>query len=284
MRSRTPVSDEAEPETEEEEEGGGGGSSQLSNPQPRKPPDPVVIIMPAKTNKTETDEKNGRAQKVPDPIIIHPPVVAMSGRPNPNFPARPHEPLLSPGKILTASVLGRQTESLKELYVLGRKLGQGQFGTTFLCIEKKSGKEYACKSIAKRKLISQEDVDDVRREIHIMHHLSDHPNIVTIKGAYEDANSVHLVMELCAGGELFDRIIQRGHYSERKAARLTRTIVGVVEACHSLGVMHRDLKPENFLFSDKSEDSALKTTDFGLSVFFKPGMNPLLMIKTSFCS
>ncbi|KAJ9546011.1 hypothetical protein OSB04_025718 [Centaurea solstitialis] len=78
-------------------------------------------------------------------------------------------------------------------------------------------------------------------------------------------------MELCAGGELFDRIIQRGHYTERKASELTRTIVGVVETCHSLGVMHRDLKPENFLLVDKKEDSLLKTIDFGLSVFFKPG-------------
>jgi calcium-dependent protein kinase len=176
-----------------------------------------------------------------------------------------------PGQSFTASVLQRQTENLRDLYTLGRKLGQGQFGVTYLCVEKSTGKEFACKSIAKRKLISVEDVEDVRRELHIMHHLSGHPNIVNIKGAYEDVTSVHLVMELCAGGELFDRIIQRGHYSEAKAAELTRTIVGVVEACHSLGVMHRDLKPENFLFSNHSEDAALKTTDFGLSVFFKPG-------------
>jgi calcium-dependent protein kinase len=154
---------------------------------------------------------------------------------------------------------------------VGRKLGQGQFGVTDLCAEKSTGKEFACKSIAKRKLISEEDVDDVRCELCIMHHLSGHPNIVTIKGAYEDVTSVHLVMELCAGGELFDRIIQRGHYSETKAVELTRTIVGVIEACHSLGVMYRDLKPENFLFSYQGEDAALKTTDFGLSIFFKPG-------------
>ncbi len=142
---------------------------------------------------------------------------------------------------------------------------------TDLCVEKSTGKEFACKSIAKRKLISMEDVDDVQRELCIMHHLSGHPNIVTIKGPYEDVTSVYLVMELCAGGELFDRIIQRGHCSETKAAELTRTIVGVIEASHSLGVMHRDLKPENVLFSNQGEDAALKTTDFGLSIFFKPG-------------
>lgn len=174
----------------------------------------------------------------------------------------------SPG---ASCVLQRPTENLRELYVLGRRLGQGQFGTTYLCVEKSTGKEYACKAISKRKLVSQEDVDDVRRELHILHHLSGHPNIVTIKGAYEDTTHVHLVMELCAGGELFDRIVQRGHYSERQARDLIRTIVRVVETCHSHGVMHRDLKPENFLFSSPHEDASLKTIDFGLSVFFRPG-------------
>ncbi|KAG5608777.1 hypothetical protein H5410_020058 [Solanum commersonii] len=173
--------------------------------------------------------------------------------------------------LKTDSVLQKKTGNLKEFFSLGKKLGQGQFGTTFKCVEKGTGKEYACKSIAKRKLLTDDDVEDVRREIQIMHHLAGHPNVISIKGAYEDAVAVHVVMERCAGGELFDRIIQRGHYTERKAAELTRTIFGVVEACHSLSVMHRDLKPENFLFVDQKEDSLLKTIDFGLSVFFKPG-------------
>ncbi|XP_019435799.1 PREDICTED: calcium-dependent protein kinase 26-like isoform X2 [Lupinus angustifolius] len=168
-------------------------------------------------------------------------------------------------------VLGHKTPNIRDLYTLGRKLGQGQFGTTYLCTENSTSIEYACKSISKRKLISKEDVEDVRREIQIMHHLAGHNNIVTIKGAYEDPLYVHIVMELCSGGELFDRIIQRGHYTERKAAELTKIIVGVVEACHSLGVMHRDLKPENFLLVNKDNDFSLKAIDFGLSVFFKPG-------------
>ncbi|CAF1717810.1 hypothetical protein F2Q70_00000942 [Brassica cretica] len=168
-------------------------------------------------------------------------------------------------------VLGHKTPNIRDLYTLSRKLGQGQFGTTYLCTEVATGVDYACKSISKRKLISKEDVEDVRREIQIMHHLAGHKNIVTIKGAYEDPLYVHIVMEVCAGGELFDRIIQRGHYTERKAAELTKIVVGVVEACHSLGVMHRDLKPENFLLVNKDDDFSLKAIDFGLSVFFKPG-------------
>ncbi|KAK9070836.1 hypothetical protein SSX86_009404 [Deinandra increscens subsp. villosa] len=168
-------------------------------------------------------------------------------------------------------VIGHKTTNIRDLYALGQKLGQGQFGTTYLCTENSTGVNYACKSISKRKLISKEDVEDVRREIQIMHHLTGHKNIVTIKGAYEDPLYVHIVMELCNGGELFDRIIQRGQYSERKAAELTKIIVGVVEACHSLGVMHRDLKPENFLLVNKDDDFSLKAIDFGLSIFFKPG-------------
>ncbi|XP_060168751.1 calcium-dependent protein kinase 5 [Lycium barbarum] len=195
-------------------------------------------------------------------------------------PKKEQQPLVSPRKDSSMNrtsanqayyVLGHKTPNIRDLYTLGRKLGQGQFGTTYLCTELSSGTEYACKSIAKRKLISKEDVEDVRREIQIMHHLAGHNNIVSIKGAYEDPLYVHIVMEVCSGGELFDRIIQRGHYTERKAAELTKIIVGVVEACHSLGVMHRDLKPENFLLVNKDDDFSLKAIDFGLSVFFKPG-------------
>lgn len=104
-----------------------------------------------------------------------------------------------------------------------------------------------------------------------MQHLSGQPNIVGFKGAYEDSYSVHLVMELCAGLELFDRIIAQGHYSERAAAGICRAIVNVVHICNFMGVMHRDLKPENFLFSSKDKDAMLKAADFGLSVYIEEG-------------
>ena len=62
-----------------------------------------------------------------------------------------------------------------------------------------------------------------------MKHLPKHPNIVTLKDTYEDDNAVHIVMELCEGGELFDRIVARGHYTERAAAAVMKTIVEVVQ-------------------------------------------------------
>lgn len=152
---------------------------------------------------------------------------------------------------------------------------------TYLCTENSTGHTYACKSILKRKLRTKNDKEDVKKEIQIMQHLSGQQNIVEFKGAYEDRQSVHVVMELCAGGELFDRIIAQGHYSERAASGICRSIVNVVHICHFMGVMHRDLKPENFLLSSKDEGALLKATDFGLSVFIEEGKCLVLfMVKT----
>ncbi|KAJ0575091.1 putative protein kinase CAMK-CDPK family [Helianthus annuus] len=169
------------------------------------------------------------------------------------------------------NILGKPFEDIRRNYTLGKELGRGQFGVTYLCTENSTAHSYACKSILKRKLSSNNDKEDVKREIQLMQHLSGQPNIVEFKGAYEDRQSVHLVMELCAGGELFDRIIAQGHYTEKAAAAICRQIVNVVHVCHFMGVMHRDLKPENFLLSTKDENAMLKATDFGLSVFIEEG-------------
>ncbi|KAK6933808.1 Protein kinase domain, partial [Dillenia turbinata] len=165
-------------------------------------------------------------------------------------------------------------------YELGHELGRGEFGVTHLCTDILTGELFACKSISKKKLRTAVDVEDISREVEIMKHMPKHPNIVCLKDTYEDDDTVHIVMELCAGGELFDRIVARGHYTERAAAAVIRTIVKVVQTCHKHGVMHRDLQTENFLFGDKKETAPLKAIDFGLSVFFRPGEHykPLLVL------
>lgn len=206
--------------------------------------------------KTEdnNEERSGNDPTRATPQSASPSPTKKSGKPSP-----------------IGTVLGRPMEDVRTGYTIGKELGRGQFGVTHLCTNKQTGEQFACKTIAKRKLVNKEDMEDVRREVQIMHHLSGQNNIVDLKGAFEDKHSVHLVMELCAGGELFDRIIAKGHYTERGAASLLRTIVQIVHTCHSMGVIHRDLKPENFLLLSKDENAPLKATDFGLSVFYKQG-------------
>ena len=172
-------------------------------------------------------------------------------------------------RVQVLKTLCKQGVDVNTDYLLGKVLGRGQFGTVRLAVDRNTQKPHACKTISKRKLRCGEDMEDIRREVQIMHHLVGHSNIVNIVNAYEDKYNVHIITELCAGGELFDRITERGKYSEQDAAAAVRTMLQVVAHCHSLGVIHRDLKPENFLLGDKSEDAPLKATDFGLSVFFK---------------
>jgi calcium/calmodulin-dependent protein kinase I len=64
---------------------------------------------------------------------------------------------------------------------------------------------------------------------------------------------------------LFDRIVQRGHFSEQEALELTRSLSSALRHLHSIGIVHRDLKPENLVYKNKSEDSPIKITDFGLA-------------------
>ncbi|KAK4487603.1 hypothetical protein RD792_005747, partial [Penstemon davidsonii] len=182
-----------------------------------------------------------------------------------------HHPVPTKGGHKSYVLTDPTGHNLEECYELGRELGRGEFGITYLCTDKTNGDVFACKSISKKKLKTRVDIEDVRREVEIMKRLPKNPNIVSLKDTYEDDYAVHLVMELCEGGELFDRIVARGHYTERAAAAVTRTIVEVIQSCHKNGVIHRDLKPENFLFANKKETAPLKAIDFGLSVFFTPG-------------
>ncbi|KAL0438374.1 UNVERIFIED_CONTAM: Calcium-dependent protein kinase [Sesamum latifolium] len=204
------------------------------------------------------------------PRPYHPPPPIHHALPPPP-PPPPPAPRPPPSPPSNGPVLRKPCVDITTLYDLDKELGRGQFGITYLCTERATGLKYACKSISRRKLVTDKDIQDVRREIMILQHLTGQPNIVEFKGAYEDKKNLYLVMELCSGGELFDRITARGSYSEKEAARLGRQIVNVVHVCHFMGVMHRDLKPENFLMVSGDEDSPLKATDFGLSVFIESG-------------
>ncbi|CAN7078528.1 unnamed protein product [Brassica oleracea var. botrytis] len=160
-----------------------------------------------------------------------------------------------------------------EQYTIGKLLGHGQFGYTYVAIDKSNGDRVAVKRLDKSKMVLPIAVEDVKREVEILKALSGHENVVQFYNAFDDDDYVYIVMELCEGGELLDRILSKkdSRYSEKDAAVVVRQMLKVAGECHLHGLVHRDMKPENFLFKSTQLDSPLKATDFGLSDFIKPG-------------
>ncbi|XP_020677729.1 CDPK-related kinase 3 [Dendrobium catenatum] len=159
-------------------------------------------------------------------------------------------------------------------YELGKEVGRGHFGHTCTARVRKGdmkGQIVAVKIISKAKMTTAVAIEDVRREVKILKALSGHKNLVKFYDACEDALNVYIVMELCEGGELLDRILSRGgRYMEEDAKGIVSQILSVVAFCHLQGVVHRDLKPENFLFTTRDENAPMKIIDFGLSDFIRP--------------
>lgn len=117
------------------------------------------------------------------------------------------------------------------------------------------------------KIIDKSKVSNVERfklEVEIMMRL-DHPSILRLYDYFEDKKFVYLVLELCSGGELFDRIIANKYYNEDEARIIFRQMIRAIYYCHLNGVCHRDLKPENFIMVSKNDPYTLKLIDFGLS-------------------
>jgi len=128
--------------------------------------------------------------------------------------------------------------------------------------KKKTGKKYAIKIIEKTNVGA--DLNRLQTEIKILKQV-DHPNIIKLKELFETPTMLAIVTELVTGGELFDKIVAQGNYSERDAAILVSKMVSAIEYLHVRGIVHRDLKPENLLLKDPDSITEVKIADFGLS-------------------
>ncbi|XP_010606207.1 calcium/calmodulin-dependent protein kinase type IV [Fukomys damarensis] len=136
---------------------------------------------------------------------------------------------------------------------------RGATSIVYRCKQKGTQKPYALKVLKKTV-----DKKIVRTEIGVLLRLS-HPNIIKLKEIFETPTEISLVLELVTGGELFDRIVEKGYYSERDAADAVKQILEAVAYLHENGIVHRDLKPENLLYATPAPDAPLKIADFGLS-------------------
>jgi len=166
---------------------------------------------------------------------------------------------------------------ITEVYDIGETLGTGHFSKVKLGTHKKTQMKVAIKIIQKP---TGSKIAMLKAEVDILTKC-DHPNVVKMYACYETDKILYLVLELLTGGELFDCIIAKGHYSEADARSLSVTLLDAIKYLHEQGVAHRDLKPENILLKDSSSAAAVKITDFGLSKIFADDTAGEVVMKTA---
>ncbi|KAI4838984.1 calcium-dependent protein kinase 3 [Plasmodium brasilianum] len=155
--------------------------------------------------------------------------------------------------------------NLDDFYNLSEEpIGKGTYGCVYKATDKMLKISRAVKVVSKKKL---KNIPRFRQEIDIMKNL-DHPNVIKLLETFEDEEQIYLVMELCTGGELFDKIVKKGSFSEIYSSFIMKQIYSVLNYLHIRNICHRDIKPENFLFYDKSPESLIKIIDFGLASYF----------------
>ena len=167
-----------------------------------------------------------------------------------------------------SNFVGIMKGNLLDKYTVEKEIGAGGYARCLLVKNKTTGQLYACKELQKNKL---NNVASLKSEIQILIKL-DHPNIIKLYEIYENDNYIYLVMELCTGGELFDRIIQKTEqgkqFTEKEVANIFQQMMSAINYCHSNKIVHRDLKPENLLLATPDENSPIKVIDFGMSRIF----------------
>ncbi|XP_043101014.1 death-associated protein kinase 1 [Puntigrus tetrazona] len=159
-------------------------------------------------------------------------------------------------------------ENVEDYYEIGDELGSGQFAVVKKCRHKTTGVEYAAKFIKKRRSKSSRrgvSKDDIEREVSILKEIQ-HPNVITLHDVFENKNEVILILELVAGGELFDFLAEKESLSEEEATEFLKQILDGVSYLHSKQIAHFDLKPENIMLLNRSvPHPRIKLIDFGLA-------------------
>ncbi|XP_063065165.1 MAP kinase-activated protein kinase 2-like [Engraulis encrasicolus] len=147
--------------------------------------------------------------------------------------------------------------------VTNQVLGMGINGKVLEIFRKSNGEKSALKML--------QDCPKARREVELHCKASCCPHIVGIADVYENLyqgkKCLLMVMECMDGGELFNRIQERGdqRFTEREASEIMRSIGEAIQALHAINIAHRDVKPENLLYTSKRPDAVLKLTDFGFA-------------------
>ncbi|XP_059925138.1 calcium/calmodulin-dependent protein kinase type 1D-like [Gadus macrocephalus] len=161
----------------------------------------------------------------------------------------------------------KSTNNIKEVFDFKGKMGAGSFSEVFMVREKKTGNLYALKCLKKKFLANS----NLENEINVLRKIK-HENVVSLEDFYESRTHYYLVMELVSGGELFDRILEKGMYTEKDASLVVRQVLEAVSYLHDNNIVHRDLKPENLLYHNMDANSKIMISDFGLSKMSEHGV------------
>lgn len=180
----------------------------------------------------------------------------------------PKSPQATPSFDLKALIPDHLDEDIFARYDFDDKeLGAGGFGSVYLAKDRKMADRQV--AIKKAVMLDGDMRQNFQQEVRIMKEL-DHPNICRVYESYDHGRHVFFVMEFCAGGDLFDRILRQGGLSEAEAAEILRQVAGALKHAHEKGVAHRDLKPENVCFcSEDMQDTRVKVIDWGLGFYFR---------------
>ena len=179
--------------------------------------------------------------------------------------------------IITDSII---YTDIHKYYDFKQNLGSGHFGVVKLGISKLGNQQkVAIKSVLKDRI--KQELQNLQRELTILKTV-DHPNIIKLYEVFEDEKYIHIVMEYCSGGELYDRIEKKKKYSEKEAAVLMHKLFHAINHLHTLNISHRDLKPENCLFDTRREDSEVKLVDFGLAARFSNEIGMSTVVGTPY--
>jgi hypothetical protein len=167
------------------------------------------------------------------------------------------------------SLLDASELSVEDMYILRDQVATGYASKIHAGIDITTGLKVAIKIVEKNNL-SANLKKGLMTELAVMQEV-DHPNLLHIHEIFEKRDRLAIISERLTGGNLIDRIIQRGSFAETDAREVIRSLINTVSYLHSKGVMHRDIKLENLLYDSFSPDALLKLFDYGLCKFFTPG-------------
>mmetsp|Transcript_4290 Transcript_4290/g.6344 ORF Transcript_4290/g.6344 Transcript_4290/m.6344 type:complete len:744 (+) Transcript_4290:146-2377(+) len=150
-----------------------------------------------------------------------------------------------------------------------RVLGQGAYGVVRLARDKLTNRLVAIKIV---KLSPDIDVSPEIDALKVIAQNGGHENILELVDVVEKPGRTLIVTELVSGGEMFDKLVSNGPFSESDVARMTRSLGNGIQFLHEkCEVAHCDLKPENVVFTKDADDANLKIIDFGSARCTKKG-------------